>query len=185
MLKEKRLIKKIQRQGDQQAADCLIRHYYDDIYYYVCKQVQPAEQALDLTQEIFISMLRTIHFFDEKYQTSFRTWLYRIATNKVIDWFRSKAHRMQQDSITLAESFNIKDSMNLKKAYEDKELLQKVIDYLDRFPLDNQQIVRLHLWGEYPFIEIAQLLALSEGTVKSKYYRTLQQIRKEFHDDYQ
>lgn len=184
MVKENRLIKKIQRKGDQQAADCLIRHYYDDIYNYVRKQVQPPEQALDLTQEIFISKLRTIQYFDEKHQTGFRTWLYRIATNKIIDWFRSKAQRQQQRSIVLEEGLGIEDSINLKASYEDKELLQAVIDYLDRFPIENQQILRLHLWAEYPFVEIAQMLNLSEGTVKSKYYRTLEHIRREFRDDY-
>ena len=84
---ELRLIKKIQRNGDRAAADELVRHYYDEIYGFVRKQVSNADIALELTQEIFISMLKTIGLYDIKRGAGFRTWMYRIATNKVVIGF--------------------------------------------------------------------------------------------------
>lgn len=63
-LDELRLIKKVRRNGDLAAADELVRYYYDEIHGFVKKQVSDAGTALDLTQDIFISMLRTIHHFD-------------------------------------------------------------------------------------------------------------------------
>ncbi|MFD0960614.1 RNA polymerase sigma factor [Paenibacillus chungangensis] len=78
---ELRLIKKVRRNGDLAAADELVRYYYDEIHGFVKKQVSDAGTALDLTQDIFISMLRTIHHFDVKRSSGFRAWLYKIAIN--------------------------------------------------------------------------------------------------------
>jgi RNA polymerase sigma-70 factor (ECF subfamily) len=74
-LDDLRLIKQIRRNGDRAAADELIQRYYDEIYRFVRKQIREAETALDLTQEIFISCLRTIKYYDEKKNASFKTWL--------------------------------------------------------------------------------------------------------------
>lgn len=90
MNQEQRLILKIQRKGDRKAADCLIRLYYDEIFRFIRKQTSDEETALDLTQNIFISMLRTIAHYDPK-KAGFRTWLYKIATNKTVDYFRSRS----------------------------------------------------------------------------------------------
>ena len=58
-----------------------------NIIYFVVRQINDRDAAYDLTQEIFISMLRSIGSYREKL-ASFRTWLYRIAENKVIDFRR-------------------------------------------------------------------------------------------------
>ncbi|WP_158301706.1 RNA polymerase sigma factor [Paenibacillus mesophilus] len=97
---ELRLIKKIRRSGDRAATDELVRHYYDEIYCFVRKQISNADVALDLTHEIFISVLRTIGHYDARRGAHFRTWLYRIAANKVVDWFRSRAYRVMARSVS-------------------------------------------------------------------------------------
>ena len=84
---ELRLIKLIQRKGDRAAADELIGRYYDEIYCFIKKQIGNADTALDLTQEIFVSCLRTISYYDPKKDASFKTWLYKIAANKAVDYF--------------------------------------------------------------------------------------------------
>jgi RNA polymerase sigma-70 factor (ECF subfamily) len=94
-LNELRLIKRIVRHGDLAAADELIRSYYDEIYGLLRKQVSHPENAKDLTQEVFISMLRTIAGYGPKRGAGFRTWLYKIATNKVVDYFRSRSYKNQ------------------------------------------------------------------------------------------
>lgn len=68
---ENRLIRRI-KLGSRKDTDKLVRGYYDEIFVYVFRQISDRETAMDLTQEIFISMLRTIHTFDRK-KASFRT----------------------------------------------------------------------------------------------------------------
>lgn len=58
------------------AADELIRSYYDEIYRFVYRQVGSKDDAMDLTQSIFIAMLRALPGYREE-RASFRTWLYR------------------------------------------------------------------------------------------------------------
>ena len=82
---EQKWINGIRLFGSKKDADQLVRSYYDEIYIFVFRQINDAEKALDLTQDIFISMLQSIPAYN-KQMSSFRTWLYRIATNKVIDY---------------------------------------------------------------------------------------------------
>lgn len=102
---ERRLIRKIKLFGSSKDTDTLVRMYYDEIYYFVVRQINDRDAAYDLTQEIFISMLRSIGSYREKL-ASFRTWLYRIAENKVID-FRRRSIRwtVSLDNIYDADTF--------------------------------------------------------------------------------
>lgn len=178
---ELRLIKKIQRNGDRAAADELVRDYYDEIYGFVRKQVSNGDIALDLTQEIFISMLKTIGFYDMKRGAGFRTWLYRIAVNKVVDWFRSRAYHKMTKTIPIDEVEPI-DEADFTVQFEDKDFTEKVFTFLGDLPTVTQRIFRLHIFGGYTFSEIARIEGLPEGSVKSKYYRLINLIRKEFAD---
>lgn len=181
-LNELRLIKKIRRNGDLTAADELVRHYYDEIYGFVRKQISHADLALDLTQEIFISMLRTIGYYDAKRGVGFRTWLYRIAANKVVDWYRSRTYRTMAHMIRLDEE-NTLDATDFTQQFEDSDFTERICDFVGGLPPDTQRIFRLHLFAKYTFAEIAAVVGLPEGSVKSKYYRLIRLLRKEFADD--
>ena len=175
------LIKKIQRNGDRAAADELVRCYYDEIYGFVRKQVSNADIALELTQEIFISMLKTIGFYDMKRGAGFRTWMYRIAANKVVDWFRSRAYHAMTKTISLDEVEPINEA-DFTRQFEDRDFTEKVCAFVGGMPPDTQKIFRLHIFGGYTFSEIAGIEGLPEGSVKSKYYRLINLLRKEFAD---
>ena len=84
VLTDKRLIRYILKKGSNQAANELIRRYYDDLYFYLYRQVGNGNDALDLTQEVFIAALKGLSSYDDR-KSSFRTWLFRIGTYKVID----------------------------------------------------------------------------------------------------
>lgn len=93
MQTEQKLIKRIKKKQDKEAANTLISYYYKEIYAYVYRQTGNEELAKDLTQDIFIQILQKIAMFDHK-KASFRTWMYRIASNKICDHYRSKVHRL-------------------------------------------------------------------------------------------
>ena len=181
MNEEVRLIRKVRKTGDRAAADMLIRKYYDEIYRYVYKQTSDKHTAMDLTQNIFISMLQSISSYDHR-QAGFRTWLYRIATNKTIDYFRSRT--AERKHVLAIDDIDIPDEGELMRQIEAKALLSRVQDYVNCLEIALQQIFRLKFFGEYTFTQVASLLALPEATVKSKYYRLLKTLRKEFKDEY-
>ncbi|MGL5694420.1 MAG: RNA polymerase sigma factor [Peptostreptococcaceae bacterium] len=178
MDKDLKLIKKIRKRNSRSDADELISKYYKEIYIYVYKQTSDKEISMDLTQDIFISMLKSLHSFDES-KASFRTWLYRISTNKVVDYFRSRNYKYNTlvDSI---EDSDIEDSSDFVIDLERKEDVEKVQGIVNKLSSKNQEIFRLKIFLESTFLEISQILQISESTVKTKYYSIIKKIRKEF-----
>ena len=172
------LIRKIQKNASRKAADLLVRKYYQEIYVYVYRQIGNREDAMDLTQEIFISVLSTIRYYDPK-KSSFRTWLYRIATNKVIDHRRSNKPIWQSLEDMEPE---IADPRDAAVEFQNSQLLSDIEDFVSGADDSSQMIFRLHIYDDATFKDIAEVMNLSENTVKTKYYRLQNQIRKEFGD---
>lgn len=173
---ETRWIKKIKRTGNESAANALVSKYYKKIYAYLYKQTLDNELSMDLTQEIFISALKSIKRYDSK-KAAFRTWLYKIASNRLVDYYRSKSYRYAQIEETL-ENDDIEDAYDLTISLEYKEDYEKVTSIVNDLEANSQQIVRLKLFGEYTFQEIAALEDLPLSTVKTKYYAALKRIRR-------
>ena len=182
--RERKWIHRIKLFGSSKDADSLVRFYYDEIYIFVAKQTGDRELAYDLTQEIFISMLHSIGSYQERL-SSFRTWLYRIATNKVIDFRRKTAvYAISLEALSEAETKDYIAKIDYENDITQAELLRKIECYVSGFQTDVQQIFRLHTYLGQTFQEIAVLTEMPESSVKSKYYRLLKQIRREFYDEY-
>lgn len=178
---EKRWIRRVQRSAHEDSANQLVKHYYKEIYAFVYKQVADDQSALDLTQEVFIRMLQSIGGFDAR-KASFRTWLYRIATNHCIDYFRSKGYR------TLARTEYIDDqdvesAENILQHITQKEQVEELQIYLAQCDEMAQHIVRYKLFLDQTFVETALVLQLPESTVKTTYYKTIRFIRKRMEEN--
>lgn len=179
---ENQLIRKVKKYGDRQAANELVSRYYDEIYAFAYRQTTDVELAMDLTQEIFIAMLKGISSFDEK-KALFRTWLYRIASNKITDYYRSKYHRQQLCNIYREEieeqmsGYDVEEDM-LQEVYEE-QMIMKVMSIIVKYGNEWVRIFQMKLFLDKTFEEIANELKLSENTVKTRYYTMLKKVRKE------
>lgn len=178
MDQELKWIKRIQQRQSQKDADRLIRRYYDELYVYVYRQTGNKEDALDLTQEIFISVLRSMGTYRPE-KASFRTWLYRIATNKIID-----RRRKARPAVLDIENIEIPDEMDYLRKSEYSHLLAEIDAYVSRQDPVSERIFRLRLYQELSFSEIGRMLEMPEATVKTRFYRLCQKIRKEFANAY-
>ncbi len=175
MDKEQRLIKQIKKNGNRSAANELVRSYYKEMYAFIYKQTIDGDLSLDLTQELFIHILNSIHNFDGK-RASFRTWLYKVASNRLVDYFRSKSYRHGQLTAPLEDYDPIGDE-DITVSLEYKEEIEKVTTLVNELDTKLQQVVRLKLFGEYTFQEIAEIEMITESTVKTRYYTALKRIR--------
>lgn len=174
---ESYLIRRIQRHGDRQAAEDLISIHYREIYAFVFRQTGDMETAMDVTQEVFLAVLQSIHRYDPK-RAGFRTWMYRIASHKLTDLFRSPAYRLRQNAIPI-EELSLPDDGSPEEQWLEAETLQKVRKDIAELPDELQSILRLRFYGEKNFREIAEILSLPEGTVKTRYYAAIRMLRKE------
>ncbi len=129
-------------------------------------------------------MLRSIGSYKEKL-ASFRTWLYRIAANKIIDFRRKTAPRtIPLEDVAQSEDAAHMEPPDYAEILSHQQLLAKIECYASAFRTDIQQIFRLHIYAGQTFREIALLIGIPEASVKSKYYRFIKQVRKEFADEY-
>ena len=117
------------KRGSRAAAEELIRRYYDEIYRYAFRQTGQKETAMDITQEIFIAGLQSLPYYDEK-KAGFRTWIYRIATHKIIDSRR----RAPIPALDIGEMV-LADEMDVAKLAQDRFLLEKILRYIESQPV--------------------------------------------------
>lgn len=171
------LIRKIVKKDSQEATEELIRRYYDELYYFLFRQIGRKEDTLDLLQEVLISAINSLPSYDVK-QASFKTWLFQIGVYKVIDRRRKGAIYYEE----LADYHWTKEDQTLDQLVN-QELLDEVKEYLLQFEPDIQEVFRLKIYGELSFKEIATLKGEKEEKVKAQYYRLIKRIRKEFSQD--
>lgn len=174
-INENKLIDLLKNKGDKKAAGILVKLYYKEIFSYVFKQTRNEELSKDLTQEIFISMLKSIGGFNEE-RASFRTWIYKIASNKIIDNYRSTYYKYSTIVDELDEGL-IGEGNGIEEGFELKERVNEVMDIVNTLNANLQQIFRLKIFGDMTFSEIGVLLELSESTVKTRYYATVRKIK--------
>ena len=172
---ELKLIDSIQKKRSREAANIIIKTYYKEIYVYIYKQLSNKELSLDITQEVFINMMKSIDTYDKK-KCSFRTWLYKIASNKIIDYYRSKCYKQLIKSQSIDE-IDIKSDLSIEENFIKGERLKEILNILNGFEANLQQIFRLKIFSDMTFKEISKLLELSESTVKTRYYSLIKNMK--------
>ena len=173
---EQKWIRAIVRRGDRAAADALVRAYYDELYAYIWRQTGRQEDALDLTQECFIAALRSLPSYDRR-KSAFRTWLYHIASHKLID------HRRKKRTVAVPLTEDTSSPGDFTAIVHDQVLLAQAEELVRREDPLEQEIFRLHIYGQCSFPQISAVTGQAEAKVKSRYYRLLARLRKELKDD--
>lgn len=177
MNEEQRWIKKIKKNNNHEAANELIAKYYKEMFSFVYKQTIDYDLSLDLTQEIFISMLKSIIHYEPQ-KASFRTWLYRVASNRLVDYFRSNYYK-QRKLTESVDDYDFEDASDMVISFEYKEEVESIAATVNQLDTSSQQIVRLKLFGEYTLQEVAEMVQIPLSTVKTRYYAALKLIKKE------
>ena len=121
-------------------------------------------------------MLKSLGGFDDE-KASFRTWLYKIASNKIIDNYRSTYYKY----VTVVDEFEeglVGYENDLEESFQIKEDAKEILEIINTLNTSIQQILRLKIFGGMTFLEIASLIDMSESTVKTKYYSSIKKIKK-------
>lgn len=172
--REARWIRAVVKRGSRRAAERLVRAHYDEIYAFARRQCGSKEDALDLAQEIFVAALRALPSYDRR-RASFRTWLFRIAANKIVDARR----RVRVRCVTLDERDAPADGDPFARVH-DRALLDDIEAFVGGCDPQVQAVFRLRVYAELTFPEIAEVLGMGESTARSQFHRLAARIRKEF-----
>ena len=164
--------------GDKKSFEVLVAKYLKPIYSFTYKNVGNFAEAEDITQEVFIKVWENIKKFDQK--KSFKPWIFHIAKNTSIDFLRKKKaipfsrFENEKGQNSLMENISAKP-MNLIENFSDKRILATAMENLTD---KEQKIINLRHTDGMSFKEIAEVFQVSINTVKSKYRRTLEILRK-------
>ncbi|MGN0318234.1 MAG: RNA polymerase sigma factor [Lachnospira sp.] len=197
---DKELIRLIVENRDTDSANQLIHKYYKYVYKEIFIKVQDEELTMDLTQETFIAILKGLKGFDSD-KASFRTWIKKIAENKVIDYFRSRQYHEQLLTEIMGESagetveimeqkvVSVNSNNNFYSnliSMDDKVISDISADEIrQKLSSENEEDRKIFLMKAeegYTFEEISDILKLSRTTVKNKYYALVKRFRKEVGD---
>ena len=171
------------RDGDRVAFNRLVDRFQPEILRMVYYRVRPHAEAEDLTQDIFLKAFRNISSLREA--TRFKSWLYRIAVNRVRDFHRRQRLRTLFSSDA---AFNEADQAEKSQEREDPEALSQVLKaefwhqislILKKLSSMEKEVFMLRFFDHLSINEIAGVLKKSESTIKTHLYRALAKFKKE------
>jgi RNA polymerase sigma-70 factor (ECF subfamily) len=159
--------------GEDSAWEDLLRSHNRKVYNLCYRFTGRSSEAEDLTQEVFIKIFQTLRTYDDA-QGTFSTWLNRVARNHLVDHYR-RTHKErltssleEEPSVLLETPSSEEHPMARVESRERHELLQAA---LDRLSPDMREAVVLRDFQDLDYDEIAQVLGVPQGTVKSRINR--------------
>ena len=171
------------KQGDDQAFAQLMRDNEKRIYNLTLRMTGNPEDAMDLAQDTFLNAWKGLKFF--KGDSAFSTWLYRLASNACIDFLRRQKRRQDISAPLAADS---EDEDRLPEVPDDRfrpdtqleqqELRRAVDEGLRQLSLEHRQVLVMREVNGLSYQEIADILDLEAGTVKSRIARARLSLRK-------
>lgn len=183
---ERDLVRKAQ-QGDVKAYDVLVRRYQGKIYALAYNMTSNKEDAEDRVQDVFIKAFHSLQHF--KGESSFYTWLYRIAVNRTINFLKTRKNRFAL-SLNDMDAGAERDPAYVElRARESPvrdvsllELQEKLNASLLTLSEKHRVVVIMHDIQGIPHEEIAKVMGCSQGTVRSRLFYARQQLQKELKD---
>jgi RNA polymerase sigma-70 factor, ECF subfamily len=158
--------------GDSEAVGLLYDHYLDPIYRFIYYKVFSREVAEDLTSDTFLKALRQLSSYHGG-RGRFNSWLYSIARNTVIDYYRTKKEHESIDDI-----FDLGHDERTPEQIDTLASLARIEEYLETLPARQREIITLRVWEGKSFAEIATILGGSEASMKMAFSRSIRELRR-------
>jgi RNA polymerase sigma-70 factor, ECF subfamily len=151
--------------------------YAQPVYRYLLSRIRNIPEAEDATTQTFLAALEQIKKY--KHDGYFASWLFSIARNKAMDYFRK-----QRKETSLNETELISTDINLLTQVIKNERITALAELINKLPEEERELIHLRYVGELNFAEIGQLLGQKEDTVKKSLHRLLARLKAQLEDSY-
>lgn len=160
------------KKGEAGAFAQLYSLYFKKIFQFIYYRVGHKETAEDLSEDVFVKAHGGLSSVNQN--TSFEGWLYRIARNLVIDYYRQKKATVDLGEVenTLEYEINVLDIVNL----QDKQKI--LLSLLKQLTTEQQQIIKLKFFEDLENSEIAEILEKNEGAIRVIQHRALAKLKE-------
>ncbi len=175
------LVRRVQA-GDSRAFDALVRKYQQKILQLIMRYVHDPEAAQDVAQEAFIKAYRGLKGF--RADSAFYTWLYRIAINAAKNHLASRARKVPDSDVEMADAelmdnaHVMRDQGTPERELLSDEIKRTVLRAVEELPEDLRTAITLREVEGMSYEEIAQAMACPIGTVRSRIFRAREAIDK-------
>lgn len=157
--------------GDLSKFWMIYDRYIDKIYKFVYLKTSDREVAEDIVSDVFMSAINNINSFSLESGSSVSSWLYRIANNKVIDFYRAN-----KQNLDICEYLDYSLDNDISQDIDNKNKLEEVLSFLDTIKSEHKQIVLYRIWYDLSYKEISDLTWVSLDNCKKIVSRTLKNI---------
>lgn len=169
---DEKLIRKALK-GNQSAWQQLVKRYESNVYQYALKMTSNADDALDLMQETFISVSRSLADF--RGDSEFKTWLLRIAHFRTVELYRRR--KWFADDSELQQMDAEPEQSCPELAFSNQQVQRQVVTLMKQLPFEQKLIVELKVFQQQTFDSIGRQLGTSTNTVKSRFYKALDKLK--------
>ena len=169
------IIEKV-KEGNSAEFEKIITKYSKMIYSITYRLLRDSEEARDLSQDVFLRAFRFINKYNPEFKLS--TWLVRIAYNLYKDRFKTKKIHIVHQVLSGDDESNknyedqfIDTSPRPDEKIENKVKSEQIINIINRLPANYKMVITLYFWGDHSYEEIAEIMEIPVGTVKSRLKR--------------
>lgn len=155
------------------ALEQLCDHYVPKIYNFILKRVANTQDAEDLTSVVFEKVIVNLEAFDES-RASFTTWIYRIATNSVTDFYRSRGRKreLSLDDESGTEIVLVSDGL------DNADLYMALVDLMKQLAPKYQEALALRYFAGLRVQEVAETLQITESAASKRVLRGLEEMKR-------
>jgi RNA polymerase sigma-70 factor (ECF subfamily) len=170
------LLKRMQT-GDMSAGEQLVRRYHQPLVRYLHRLCRDEQLAEELQQQTWLSVLEHSSKFDASSGTGgFEAWVFRIATNKANDHWRSRGReRSAKDGLRLVTDQEVPEAGLRLEVGEQECKLQRAIEQL---PQSQREVLMLRYYGNLKFVEIAELLGCPLNTALGRMHKAMLKLKE-------
>jgi RNA polymerase sigma-70 factor (ECF subfamily) len=168
--------------GEKKAFEMIIQKYQAPLANYIGRMVKENELALDITQEVFIKAYSSLHSYRQEYK--FKTWLFKIASNSVIDYWRKKKIK----AFSIDQTYNTDDDSvpfqipsndpSMDKTLELHEVRERIEELLEKLPVSLKELFVWRHINDLSYEEMAEIKGIPVGTIKNRVFQAKEMLRK-------
>ena len=168
--------------GDKKAFEMIVQKYQRPLLSYIGRMVGDRELALDFTQDVFVRAYASLRSYEPQYK--FSTWLFKIASNLVIDHWRKKRLPTFSLSESLGEDGDCltldvpDDEPAVARQFELAELRQRIETALEKLPGPLRELFVWRHVNELSYEEMAEIKCLPLGTIKNRVFQAKEMVRR-------
>jgi RNA polymerase sigma-70 factor (ECF subfamily) len=167
------------KSGDEAGFEALFDHFFPKVYRYIHFRVSP-EEAEDLVADVFLKVVQHLPRYHSQKKGTFQAWIFRIAHNTVIDFYRKKKDLLGMEDEDSDSIFLRLPDENPTPDEDTNNLFnnQKIHQLLQKLPPLQQEILELKFLQGLTNTEISTVTGKSEGNVRVIQLRALREMRK-------